>query len=1101
MQKHGLTAGDLIRIYLASGSSNGNTDRPAVAFGTAWPSFLDAEDEIQLTDVALLNCQAKLGDRLAVERVVGPQAVAHSVAVSFTAPFASTEFTAIHAKEVLVDIGYVRPGMLVDIGISGTKRRMRVGSIELQNRAMDLDIDEGVVISREHTKVVVVEAPSEALVAESNGGQIAGYDSIGGLDKEISEVRRLIEASLREPHLFAEYGLQPPRGVLLFGPPGTGKTLIARAVAAESQAHVHIINGAEIVNKFYGETEAKLRDIFDSARRQSPSVIFIDEVDALCPKRDDSDGEAEKRIVATLLTLMDGIADRSNDRVVVIGATNRPNAIDPALRRPGRFDREVEVPIPSPSARLQILRKKLAGTPNSLTLEQVELVAAATHGFVGADLEALVRESAVIAIKRHSSQVAVVNGVLSSQAAVVNDVLSSQVETSNDMLPSQAEASNDLTHLKVEHSDVLSGLRLVRPSTMREVTLEIPNVKWSDIGGQHETKQLLKESVEWPLKHPEAFQRMGIRPPKGVLLYGPPGCSKTLTAKALATEAGLNFIAVRGPELFSKWVGESEKAVREVFRKARAAAPAIVFFDEIDALTVKRGAAGDGTSVADRVLSQLLTELDGIEPLVNVTVVAATNRPDVIDAGILRPDRIDRLIYVGPPDTPTRADIFRIQLRRIACANSVDAEALAKQTDGFSGAEVVSLCQEAAIEAMTEDPDALCVEPRHFERCLAGFKRRITPEMLQFYADFRAKTKHNEIKTLCKALSNALEVDNKTELKELLNKLYAIRVDEKLLRATGAGQVVGKLRNYEEPNIAVLAKKVVHKWKKDVMAANSRPNGPLVGAASSSGSQTPSSVSQAPTPQRPQSGERTSESSQMPLESSDGRPVARAPLNGAAGNDASVPSSLATTRPASSLGTDGTRTSNAASPTESLALQTQAPRTAATDEASIPQTGDAVRDKCAELLYNSIAIDSNADSELLAKRASAIERIEFEKAASTTTAYRARIRSLCLNLRDKKNPVMRSNLVEGDLTVERFCSMTSEEMASKELKETIEKMKEENLFKAQGAGRTEAATDMFRCGRCKGRKCTYYQMQTRSADEPMTTFVTCTVCNNRWKFC
>ncbi|KAJ2809691.1 AAA+-type ATPase [Coemansia furcata] len=415
---------------------------------------------------------------------------------------------------------------------------------------------------------------------------------------------------------------------------------------------------------------------------------------------------------------MDGIADRSNDQVVVIGATNRPNAIDPALRRPGRFDREVEVPIPSPSARLQILRKRLSTTPNSLTADQVDLVAAATHGFVGADLEALVRESAVIAIKRYSKQ----GGAL------------------NDVLSSQTVASTDLADLRIEHSDIQSALRLVRPSTMREVTLEIPDVKWSDIGGQHETKQLLKESVEWPLKHPEAFQRMGIRPPKGVLLYGPPGCSKTLTAKALATEAGLNFIAVRGPELFSKWVGESEKAVREVFRKARAAAPAIVFFDEIDALTVKRGAAGDGTSVADRVLSQLLTELDGIEPLVNVTVVAATNRPDVIDAGILRPDRIDRLIYVGPPDTSTRAEIFRIQLRRITCANSVDADTLATQTDGFSGAEVVSLCQEAAIEAMTEDPDAECVELRHFERCLAGFKRRITPEMLQFYADFRAKT-------------------------------------------------------------------------------------------------------------------------------------------------------------------------------------------------------------------------------------------------------------------------------------------------------------------------------------------------------------------------
>ncbi|KAJ2746265.1 AAA+-type ATPase [Coemansia sp. BCRC 34301] len=702
MQRYGLTAGDLIRVYLADCSSNSCSSRP-VAFGTAWPSFLDSDDEIQLAGVALLNCQARLGDRLVVERVAGPQPVAHSVAVSFTTPFASTDFTAIHAKEVLVDVGYVRSGLLVDVCINGTKRRMRVGAIELQGGAMDFGNGNGAAISRECTKVVVVAA-AENGATEQKDPTAAGYGSIGGLDKEIAEVQRLVEASLREPHLFAMYGLQPPRGVLLFGPPGTGKTLIARAIAAESQAHVHIINGAEIVNKFYGETEAKLRDIFDSARRQSPSVVFIDEIDALCPKRDESDGEAEKRIVATLLTLMDGIADCSGDRVVVIGATNRPNAIDPALRRPGRFDREVEIPIPSPGARLQILRKKLAHTPNSLTAEQVELVAATTHGFVGADLDALVREAAVIAIKRHSEQ----------------------------------EAAS-LTDLRVEHPDLFSALGLVRPSTMREVTLEIPNVKWSDIGGQHETKQLLKESVEWPLRHPEAFQRMGIRPPKGVLLYGPPGCSKTLTAKALATEAGLNFIAVRGPELFSKWVGESEKAVREVFRKARAAAPAIVFFDEIDALTVKRGAAGDGTSVADRVLSQLLTELDGIEPLVNVTVVAATNRPDVIDAGILRPDRIDRLIYVGPPDAPTRAEIFRIQLRRIACADSVSADTLAQQTEGFSGAEVVSLCQEAAIEAMTENPDAQCVEPRHFERCLAGFKRRITPEMIQFYTDFRAK--------------------------------------------------------------------------------------------------------------------------------------------------------------------------------------------------------------------------------------------------------------------------------------------------------------------------------------------------------------------------
>ncbi|KAJ2471509.1 AAA+-type ATPase [Coemansia sp. RSA 2322] len=716
MQKHGLTAGDLVRFYLASSSS---VERLA-AFGTAWPTFLDSDDEIQLSTVALLNCQAKLGDRLVVERVADPQPIARTVSVCFTAPFSPTDFTRIHTKEVLVDIGYARPGLLVDVSINGTKRRIRVGSMQLQNGdELSSPLGEGAAISRELTEVVIAEARSEA-PTETEGR--ATYSTIGGLDNEIAEVRRLVEASLKEPHVFAEYGLQPPRGVLLFGPPGTGKTLIARAVAAESQAHVHVINGAEIVNKYYGETEARLRDIFDEARRKSPSIVFIDEVDALCPKRDTSDAEADKRIVATLLTLMDGIADRSGDRVVVIGATNRPNAIDPALRRPGRFDREVEVPIPSPAARLQILRKKLAATPSDLSAEQLEAVAATTHGFVGADIEALVREAAVIAIKRHSLATGLTAGATGQSESRSSERLQSRLE-----------------QLRIEHADVVSALRLVRPSTMREVTLEIPNVKWSDIGGQHETKQLLKESVEWPLKHPEAFQRMGIRPPKGVLLYGPPGCSKTLTAKALATEAGLNFIAVRGPELFSKWVGESEKAVREVFRKARAAAPAIVFFDEIDALTVKRGAAGDGSSVADRVLSQLLTELDGIEPLVNVTVVAATNRPDVIDAGILRPDRIDRLIYVGPPDEATRVEILRLQLRRVACADSVSPELLARHTDGFSGAEVVALCQEAAIEAMAESPDAQCVEPRHFERCLAGFKRRITPEMLQFYADFRAK--------------------------------------------------------------------------------------------------------------------------------------------------------------------------------------------------------------------------------------------------------------------------------------------------------------------------------------------------------------------------
>ncbi|KAJ2757651.1 AAA+-type ATPase, partial [Coemansia nantahalensis] len=449
-----------------------------------------------------------------------------------------------------------------------------------------------------------------------------------------------------------------------------------------------------VVGKYYGESEARLRAIFDEARQQSPSIVFIDELDALCPRR--GDGEAGARVVATLLTLLDGAGQRAGDRVVVLGATNRPDAIDPALRRPGRLDREIEIPIPTRAGRHSILAKKLAATPHTLTDDQIDALAAATHGFVGADLAALLREAAVAAIRRHG----------------------------------RADG------LAVTPADTAAALKTVRPSTMREVALEIPTVRWSDIGGQHATKLLLRESVEWPLRHPEAFERMGIRPPKGVLLYGPPGCSKTLTAKALATEAGLNFIAVRGPELLSKWVGESEKAVREVFRKARAAAPAIVFFDEIDSLAPARGSSGDGTSVADRVLSQLLTELDGIEPLVSVTVVAATNRPDVIDPALLRPDRIDRLIYVGPPDEPARAEILRLQLARMAVAADVDAAALARRTDGHSGAEVVALCQEAAMEALADHPDAQHVEMRHFDRCLARFRPRITAEMLQFYAAF-----------------------------------------------------------------------------------------------------------------------------------------------------------------------------------------------------------------------------------------------------------------------------------------------------------------------------------------------------------------------------
>ncbi|KAJ2843530.1 AAA+-type ATPase, partial [Coemansia brasiliensis] len=507
--------------------------------------------------------------------------------------FSISELPVEYIKETLADLGCVWPGQLVDISWGGALRRLQVQQIWTNDTGADELAAGHCALITSSAAVDIATASTHTADAYSPTAPV-DYDSIGGLEKEIAEIRQLVEAALYQPQMFLEYGLNPPRGVLLYGPPGTGKTLIARAVAYASKARIYIINGAEIMSRFYGESEARIRDIFEQARRQQsgPSIVFIDEIDALCPKRSDRESEANKRVVTTLLTLLDGAKDgQAGDGVVVLAATNRPNAIDPALRRPGRLDREIEIPIPNAAGRLHILEKKLACMPNSLTQAQIETVAGALHGYVGADIDALLREAAIMAINRVA-------------------------KLAEHGLPT------------VTHGDVELAMKAVRPSTMREITLEIPNVLWSDIGGQHETKQLLRESVEWPLKHAAAFERMGIRPPKGVLLYGPPGCSKTLTAKALATEAGLNFIAVRGPELLSKWVGESEKAVREVFRKARAAAPSIVFFDEIDALAVRRGAAGDGTSVADRVLSQLLTELDGIEPLVSVTVVAATNRPD-----------------------------------------------------------------------------------------------------------------------------------------------------------------------------------------------------------------------------------------------------------------------------------------------------------------------------------------------------------------------------------------------------------------------------------------------------------------------------------------
>lgn len=532
------------------------------------------------------------------------------------------------------------------------------------------------------------------------------YNAIGGLTKEISTLKSTVELPLHRPQLFTDFGIEPPRGILLHGPPGTGKTMLLRCVANETNAHVLTINGPSIVSKYLGETEAALRDIFNEAKRFQPSIIFIDEIDSLAPNRaSDDSGEVESRVVATLLTLMDGMD--GSGRLAVVAATNRPNSIDPALRRPGRLDQEIEISIPDVEARHDILKKQFARMSTKrqvLSADDIYTVASKTHGYVGADLIALCRESVMKTIQRGE----------------VHKI--------------------DINDLKVGIQDVLDAMVDVRPSAMREIFLEMPKVYWNDIGGQEELKRKMKEMIQLPLEASETFAKLGVNAPKGVLLYGPPGCSKTLTAKALATESGINFLAVKGPEIFNKYVGESERAIREIFRKARAASPSIIFFDEIDALSPDRD-SGSGTSAGNHVLTSLLNEIDGVEELKGVVIVAATNRPDEIDAALLRPGRLDRHIYVGPPDYNARLQILRKCTAKFNLnQESVDLEALAECTEGCSGAEVVLLCQEAGLAAIMEDMQANEVNERHFLRALKGISRGITPEMLQYYEAFASRS-------------------------------------------------------------------------------------------------------------------------------------------------------------------------------------------------------------------------------------------------------------------------------------------------------------------------------------------------------------------------
>jgi len=495
------------------------------------------------------------------------------------------------------------------------------------------------------------------------------YDDLGGLKKEVQKIREMVELPMRHPELFDKLGIEAPKGVLLYGPPGTGKTLLAKAVAGETNAHFTAISGPEIMGKHYGESEERLREIFKQAEENTPSIIFIDEIDSIAPKRDEVTGEVEKRIVSQLLTLMDGMNARG--KVVVIAATNRPDSIDQALRRPGRFDREIEIGIPDAEGRMDILNIHTRGMPidEKVNLEQFAKV---THGFVGADLESLTKEAAMRSLRR-----------------ILPDVDLNQEKISSEILQK----------IKIVDEDFRDALKDVRPSALREVLVEVPNVTWDDVGGLESLKEELKEAVEWPLKHKEAFEYVDVSPPKGVLLYGPPGTGKTLIAKALAKMTESNFISVKGPELLSKWVGESEKGVREVFRKARQAAPCIIFFDEIDALVPRRG-SGDSSHVTESVVSQILTEIDGLEELHGVLIIGATNRLDIVDSALLRPGRFDRIIEVPKPDAKSRRHIFEIHTKKKPLSPDVNLDKLVEQTDGYTGAEISAVCSRAAIAAL-----------------------------------------------------------------------------------------------------------------------------------------------------------------------------------------------------------------------------------------------------------------------------------------------------------------------------------------------------------------------------------------------------------------